>query len=229
MFGVVRPCRHRLCGSEYAEWMAHLCGLCLTLRDLHGQSARLVTNYDGLLVSVLTEAQNPGVAPHRIAGPCALRGFRRADVLDASAAGAQLAAAVSLVLAAGKIRDHIEDRDGAFARRAVAAGAGLTADRWAAAGQRTGAGLGFDTAVLTEAIGRQAAIECSAGATLTDVTEPTQTAVSAAFEHTAVLADQPRNATHLAAAGRHFGRIAHLIDAVQDLQSDNRAGTPGLR
>jgi hypothetical protein len=32
MFGVVRPCKHRLGGAGYARWMAHLCGLCLTLR-----------------------------------------------------------------------------------------------------------------------------------------------------------------------------------------------------
>src|SRR5689334_5155635 len=104
MFGIVRPCRHRLRGPLFDRWMAHLCGLCLTLRDLHGQNARLVTNYDGLLVSVLTEAQSQDVAPHRTAGPCALRGLRRADVLDSAGAGARLAASVSLVLAAGKVR-----------------------------------------------------------------------------------------------------------------------------
>src|SRR5215467_6989363 len=114
MFGIVRPCRHRLHGRLFGEWTAHLCGLCLTLRDLHGQSARLVTNYDWLLVSVLTQAQSPAVAP-----------YRTADVVDACAVGAKLAASVSLVLAAGKIRDHVADRDGAYARRLVAAGAGL--------------------------------------------------------------------------------------------------------
>src|SRR5258708_14716851 len=110
MFGIVRPCRHRLRCGLFGEWAAHLCGLCLTLRDLHGQSARLVTNYDGLLVSVLTEAQNPAVAPHRTAGPCGLRRFRSADVVDPSAVGAQLAASVSLALAAGKIGDHAAAR-----------------------------------------------------------------------------------------------------------------------
>jgi hypothetical protein len=224
MFGVVRPCRHRLRGPLYTEWMAHLCGLCLTLRDLHGQSARLVTNYDGLLVSVLTEAQSPGTAPHRTAGPCPLRGFRRADVLDASATGAQLAAAVSLVLAAGKIRDHVTDSDGAYARRMVAAGAGIAAARWRSAGEQAGAAIGFDIAVLTDAVSRQADIERTTGLTLQDVTEPTATAVAAAFAHTAVLADQPRNARPLADAGRHFGRIAHLLDAVQDLPADRAAG-----
>ncbi|MGW4108178.1 DUF5685 family protein, partial [Streptomyces sp. NPDC004976] len=53
MFGMVRPCRHRLGEKLTAQWMAHLCGLCLALRGDHGQLARIVTNYDGLLISVL--------------------------------------------------------------------------------------------------------------------------------------------------------------------------------
>src|SRR5215472_10826852 len=157
MFGIVRPCRHRLREPLFGRWMSHLCGLCLTLRDLHGQSARLVTNYDALLVSVLTEAQDPGGAPYRTAGPCALRGLRRADVLDAAGAGARLAVSVSLVLAAGKVRDHVADGDGACRSKLVAAGARVAARRWQSAGERTGAEVGFDTAVLTDAIGRQAA------------------------------------------------------------------------
>ncbi len=205
--------------------MAHLCGLCLTLRDLHGQSARFVTNYDGLLVSVLTEAQNPDLTPHRTAGPCALRGLRGADVLDAAGSGARLAATVSLVLAAGKARDHVEDRDGAYARRTVAAGAGLAARRWQRAGERTGAAIGFDTAVLTDAIARQAELERAAGLTLLDVTEPTETAVGAAFAQTAVLAGRTGNAEPLARAGRSFGRIAHLIDAIEDLPGDRASGS----
>ncbi|WP_460365872.1 DUF5685 family protein, partial [Actinocorallia lasiicapitis] len=71
--------------------MAHLCGMCLTLRDEHGQKARLVTNYDGLIVSVLTEAQSAEVSPRRGAGACALRGFKKADVVTAQAEGARLA------------------------------------------------------------------------------------------------------------------------------------------
>src|SRR3954454_20906017 len=105
VFGVVRPCKHVLCGTLFKDWMAHLCGLCLTLRAEHGQTARLVTNYDGLLVSVLVEAQSADRSPHRRAGPCALRGLRTAEVVDARAEGARLAAAVSLLLAAGKTRD----------------------------------------------------------------------------------------------------------------------------
>jgi hypothetical protein len=107
----------------------------------------------------------------------------------------------------------------------IAAGASQVAGRWLRAGQRTGSGVGFDTSVLTGAIARQADIERSAGVKLLEVTEPTETAVSAAFAQTAVLAGRPGNAESLAVAGRHFGRIAHLLDAVEDLPDDTRNGT----
>ncbi|WP_436989241.1 DUF5685 family protein [Streptomyces sp. enrichment culture] len=225
MFGIVRPCSHRLTDGLKAEWMAHLCGLCLALRADHGQFARIATNYDGLIVSVLTEAQTERTAAaRRTAGPCPLRAMRTAPV--ARGEGARLAAAVSLVLASAKVRDHVTDRDGLLARRPVAAAARRVAHRWDAAGARAGRELGFDTAVLLDAVDRQAGIEALAGpgTSLLTVTEPTETATAAAFAHTAVLAGRPGNAAPLAEAGRLFGRLAHLLDAVEDLDADTEAG-----
>ncbi|MGW1129615.1 DUF5685 family protein [Streptomyces sp. NPDC002526] len=225
MFGIVRPCTHRLSERLKTEWMAHLCGLCLALRSDHGQFARVVTNYDGLIVSVLTEAQTertPG--QRRTAGPCPLRSMRTAPV--ARGEGARLAAAVSLVLASAKVRDHVADRDGLLARRPVAAAARKVAASWDRAGARTGAQLGFDTAVLVDAVDRQTGIELLAGpgTPLLTVTEPTETATAAAFAHTAVLAGRPENAEPLAEAGRLFGRLAHLLDAVEDQDADAASG-----
>ncbi|MFV2171765.1 DUF5685 family protein [Actinomadura sp. LOL_011] len=221
---MVRPCRHVLCGSLFTDWMAHLCGLCLTLRARHGQAARLVTNYDGLLVSVLVEAQAPEASPRRTAGPCALRGLRRAEVVAARAEGARLAAATSLLLAAGRTRDHVADGDGAYARRAVAAAAGRLAGRWDSAGGRTGAAVGFDASALRAAVARQPLLEATPGLALLDLTEPTETAVAAVFAHTAVLAGRAGNAEPLTEAGRFFGRLAHLIDAVEDVDGDLGSG-----
>ncbi|MGW5425336.1 DUF5685 family protein, partial [Streptomyces sp. NPDC003943] len=226
MFGIVRPCTHRLSEGLKAEWMAHLCGLCLALRADHGQFARVVTNYDGLIVSVLTEAQTGRTeAGRRTAGPCPLRQMRTAPV--ARGEGARLAAAVSLVLASAKIRDHVADRDGLLARRPVAAAARRVARSWDRAGARTGRELGFDTAVLLDAVDRQTGIETLAGpgTPLLVVTEPTETATAAAFAHTAVLAGRPGNAAPLAEAGRLFGRLAHLLDAVEDQAADAAAGS----
>lgn len=221
MFGIVRPCRHNLCGGLFAEWMAHLCGLCVALRDEHGHAARLVTNYDGLLVSVLTEAQTP-MTRRRRAKACALRGFKGADISEAE--GVRLAASVSLILAAGKLRDHVEDGDGPFRRRLVAAGAGRLADRWSAAGTDTASALAFDPGPLLAAVREQALLERRPGTALLRLTAPTEDAVAAAFGHTAVLAGKPGNRAALEEAGRYFGRLAHLLDAVEDLDDDRARG-----
>ena len=225
MFGIIRPCRHQLGGELGAAWQAHLCGMCLALRDDHGQAARLATNYDGLIISVLTEAQAPGAPERKTAGRCALRGMRKAEVAVGDCA--RLAATVSLVLAAAKIRDHADDGDGAFGRPGVRGAATALAARWTAASARTGGELGFEVSVLTDAIGRQTAIEAAAGpgTPVLTVTEPTEIATAAAFAHTAVLARKPANQAPLAEAGRLFGRIAHLVDAVEDLAADQASGT----
>jgi hypothetical protein len=206
--------------------MAHLCGLCLALRGDHGQFARVVTNYDGLLLSVLTEAQveRAGGGWRRTAGPCPLRGMRTASV--AQGEGARLAAAVSLVLASAKVRDHVADGDGLLARGPVALAARRVAGSWGRAGARTGSAVGFDAAVLVDAVERQFGIEAVArpGTPLLTVTEPTETATAAAFAHTAILAGRPDNAVPLAEAGRLFGRLAHLLDAVEDREADAAAG-----
>ncbi|MFF9342993.1 DUF5685 family protein [Streptomyces sp. NPDC014773] len=225
MFGIVRPCTHRLTDHLKTQWMAHLCGLCLALRADHGQFARVVTNYDGLIVSVLTEAQTGVTASgRRTAGPCPLRAMRTAPV--ARGEGARLAAAVSLVLASAKVRDHVADRDGLMARRPVAAAARRVARSWDRAGARAGHAVGFDTAVLVDAVDRQTGIESLAGpgTSLLVVTEPTETATAAAFAHTALLAGRPGNAEPLAEAGRLFGRLAHLLDAVEDQGADAETG-----
>ncbi len=226
MFGIIRPCQHRLSDGMHTEWLAHLCGLCLALRGTHGQSARLATNYDGLLISVLHDAQirrAPGEL-RRTAGPCPLRGMRTASV--ARGEGARLAAAVSLLLASAKIRDHVLDGDGLLRRRTLASAAGRVARGWDRAAARSGAALGFDTDVLVAAVERQQDLESltGPGTSLLAVTEPTETATAAAVAHTAWLAGRPTNAESLAEVGRLFGRLAHLLDAVEDLEADRAAG-----
>ncbi|MFC4858965.1 DUF5685 family protein [Actinophytocola glycyrrhizae] len=223
MFGIIRPCRHRLSSSLRTSWWAHLCGLCLALRDEHGQLARAATNYDGLIISALVDAQAQEGEPRRVAGPCPLRGMRSAEV--SVGAGARLAAAASLVLASAKVRDHVDDRDGTLGRRPVAGAARLVASRWARQGGRSGDGVGFDTGVLLEAVDRQTSVETAAGpGDLLLVTEPTETAAAEACAHTAVLAGRQDNVVPLREVGRLFGRVVHLVDAVEDLDEDTGSG-----
>ncbi len=73
---------------------------------------------------------------------------------------------------------------------------------------------------------RQAELEATArpGSSLLSVTEPTETAVAAAFGHTARLAGRPANEAPLREVGQLFGRVAHLLDAVEDYRDDVARG-----
>src|ERR1700757_5185438 len=180
MFGIIRPCRHRLGDELAAAWTARLCGLCRALRDDHGQAARIATNYDGLVISLLVEAQSAARPRRRTAGRCPLRGMRRADVAFGDCV--RLAAVVSLALAAARVRDHVADRDGVVGAVGVRPAARRIAERWVRQGTDAGRSLGFDTGVLVAAIDRQAELEATArpGSSVLLVTEPTETAVAAA-------------------------------------------------
>lgn len=279
---MLRPCSHGAAryGIDASEWRAHLCGLCLGLRDEHGQVARAATNTDALLLGMLTEAQFREPAPRAEAGPCPLRGMRRARVATADSPGVRLAVTASLLLGAAKIRDHVEDGDAAVLARHPMT---RLSTRWASAARAQAATIGFDVEPLVAAIDSQARLEREAvaafaggeragsprrgaqhapehvvgvsrivgtpgapevpgrageftadrpsGARLDPIagraadhldvlTSPAQLCASEFFAHTAVLAERPENVEPLRIAGRHFGRIAHLTDAVEDYDDD---------
>nr|WP_039802915.1 DUF5685 family protein [Nocardia araoensis] len=243
MFGLLRPCAHgaQKYGIDAAEWQAHLCGSCLGLRDGHGQLARATTNKDALVLSMLTEAQS-GSAARTIAAPCPLRGMRRASVVTADAPGVQLATTASLLLAAAKIRDHVDDGEvTALARGPLT----KAATRWNRQARASAARIGLDVEPLVAALDAQVRLEelaavggpafvpksladspywrsamSPAADPLDRLTAPTQLCASEFFAHTAVLADRPDNVDALRAAGWQFGRIAHLADAVTDHDDD---------
>lgn len=218
MFGIAKPCRHSIGPALHREWMAHLCGLCLSLRDHHGQAARATTNVDAVLLSVLVEAQRAG-APVRVeAGRCALRGMRTQAVVGADDSAARHAAAVSLTMAATKLDDHALDGDGLPGRLPAASRA--VARRWAAAGGTDADAVGFDAATLRRAAEASAGLERRPGLGFDAYVAPTEDAAAAAFAHTAVLAGRPGNQGALDRLGRAFGRITYLLDAVEDADDD---------
>ncbi|WP_446223530.1 DUF5685 family protein [Nocardia sp. IBHARD005] len=261
VFGVLKPCAHGAAGYgiDPGQWQAHMCGLCLGLRDGHGQLARAATNTDAIVLSVLTEAQ-AGAGVRTTAAPCPLRGMRRASVVSASAPGVQLAATASLLLGAAKIRDHVDDGDVAAIARKPMRGVSNT---WAARAQRQADLIGLDVAPMLAAIASQSALEARAAGfvapispathaergrlpgarsadadavrddrriqavqmiTLDELTGPTQLCAATLFGHTATLAGRPENVAVLQEIGRHVGRIAHLADAIEDLERDRIRG-----
>ncbi|WP_237088113.1 DUF5685 family protein [Nocardia seriolae] len=220
---MLRPCAHGAArhGIDPSAWQTHMCGLCLGLRDGHGQMARVATNTDAIVLEILTEAQQSRPAERTDAGPCPLRGMRRAAVVAADAPGVRLAATASLLLGAAKIRDHVDDGEThRLARRPLT----RVSTRWHTRARAAAAPLGLDVEPLITAIESQLRLENSPGSTLDELTGPTQLCAAELFAHTAILADRPENADALREAGWHFGRIAHLADALEDLDADRARG-----
>ncbi len=216
----MRPCRSHLGPDLHARWQAHLCGLCLTLRDEVGQPERVLTGYDVLLLSVLVEAQ-AGTVETTTAAPCPLRGFTRATVVASTSDAGRLAAAGALVSAAAGLADKVGDGDLPRAARRPAARVAGRLDR---SGTALAASVGFDPSVVLAAPAASADVEQRAGADLRSLLAPTGEAVASLFAHTAVVAGRPGNAPALARAGRAFGALVHLLDAVEDHAGDAAAG-----
>jgi hypothetical protein len=206
--------------SLFERWQAHLCGPCLTLRDTSGQAERALTGYDVLLLSVLVEAQ-VGQLETTVAAPCPLRGFHRASVVASSSEAAQLAAAGALLSAGAGLTDKLEDDDLARPARRPAR---RIAARLARAGSALAAGVGLDPGPVLRAPAASATAEADPTATLRGLLAPTGDAVAALFAHTATVAGRPVNAEPLLAAGRAFGALVHLLDAVEDRCADQAAG-----
>ncbi|MGW4634311.1 DUF5685 family protein [Nocardia sp. NPDC004415] len=164
---MLKPCAHGAAkyGIDPGRWQAHMCGLCLGLRDGHGQLARTATNTDAIVLSVLTEAQSAAADTRTTAGPCPLRGMRRASVVSANAPGVQLAATASLLLGAAKIRDHADDGDAAaLARRPMR----RMSNAWTAHALREADRIGLDAQPLLTAIADQPRLEALAMRTVLD-------------------------------------------------------------
>ncbi|MEV6277266.1 DUF5685 family protein [Nocardia sp. NPDC051832] len=222
MFGMLKPCSHgaERYGIDPAQWRAHMCGLCLGLCDGQGQLARAATNTDAIVLSVLTEAQLAAPMRRTTAGPCALRGMQRAEVAAADSPGVLLASTASLLLGSAKIRDHVEDRDGSVLTRRPMA---RVSNRWANGARIQAERIGLDVEPLVAAISSQSELERNASreaSSLDALTVPTQTCAAEFFAHTAVLAGRTDNIAPMREAGKHFGRIAHLADAVEDFEDD---------
>ena len=224
MFGLLQPCRHVLDDDLREQWRAHLCGLCLSLRDGHGQAARLTTNTDAVMVSVLTAAQQASTATTTAAGPCPLRGMRSADVVAAQQPGVRLATAASLTLATAKARDTVAEQHHALARRSpLRTRAASTAAR-AFGSRAVHSGGVLDVGTVLATLDEQAPTERRA-TDLEALTAPTARACAEVFASSARLADAPSNVEPLSDIGADFGRLAHLLDAIDDRDDDAANGS----
>ncbi len=230
MFGMIKACSHHLEPELLEQWRAHLCGLCVNLRDSRGQLSRAATNTDAVMLSVLVEAQLSTPSTRKTAGPCPLRAMQTASIISPATDGPRLGATASLVLAAAKAADMVQEHrhhlgtSSSLAAKAAGSLATRLTDK-ALVDSKLARAIGADD--LLAELGRQGEIErqVQPGDELDEVTAPTSAAAAAIFASAADLAGAPANREQLTLMGASFGRLAHLIDAVQDLEKDRLNGS----
>ncbi|MCI5124983.1 MAG: hypothetical protein D3925_11035 [Candidatus Electrothrix sp. AR5] len=220
MFGVLKHAGCAMPPEERQEWTGHVCGVCLVLRNDYGQFSRLTTNYDAALLSALYEAQRE--QPQRgQTSYCPLRSSFKTAVVAADNPGVRYAASMSLMMAASRIKDHIQDDEkGLRYIQGIATG---IADRWMRTAGETAVTLGFAAQCIEQQVHRQAEVEAQTEGNFFQYSDPTECAVGAAFAHTAVLANRPENKAPLHNMGRMFGRIIYLLDSFEDYKEDTEA------
>ncbi|MDQ3612045.1 MAG: hypothetical protein M4D85_10670, partial [Actinomycetota bacterium] len=172
------------------------------------------------LLSVLVEAQ-AGQVETTTAAPCPLRGFSRATVVASSSDAGRLAAAGALLGASAGLVDKLDDGD---LPRPVRSPARRVADRLASSGAALATEIGLDPEPVLRAPRAAAEVQQRRSPDLPSLLQPTGDAVAALFAHTAVVAGRPDNAPALATCGSAFGRLVHLLDDVEDFQTDRAAG-----
>ncbi len=221
MFGLLKTSGCGWTRCERSVWVGHLCGTCVALREYCGQAARLTTNYDAALVSVLCEAQAAAPLP-RTTNVCALRGWRRRSVVAPSSPPARFAASLATLMGATLIEDHVADGDTWMCHFPTVMM--TVAQRWKKSARRLASGLDFDVSGIESRVAQQAVREQEVGRDFLFYSQPTEASAAAAFAHTAVLARRPENGAVLREIGRMVGRLIYLLDAFRDREKDGAKG-----
>lgn len=219
MRGLIKPCRHRLEKEQYQQWRSHLCGLCLALRDHAGTAARMLTGYDVLLPSVLVEAQQ-GELTTRVAGPCALRGGTRAEVVRSDQPAVEFAVAVATLAGSTALMDKVVDKDIPLVVRPGAQRVAVSLkNKGTSMAERTN----FDPNPVLNSVPMATEVEAGSSTDLATLFAPAGAAVASVFAHTATIAGKPQNYDPLYDMGDAYGRLVHLMDAHADRAADLRA------
>jgi hypothetical protein len=216
MFGLMRA---RCCSTGDREaGRLHYCGTCKTMGRLFGQRSRMLLDYDAVFLGELLAALSP--QPVAFGSAYTSRSCLALPAASEIPWSFRYAAAVNVVLADLKLADHQADT-----RSRVA----LALRRFFSGAFRKAAGQlrdwEFPLGELRGQLALQWEREREARPTIDRLAEPTANATRLVFRHGAGLSPAGAAAVDaMGAVGDAFGRIAYLIDAIEDREKDARAG-----
>lgn len=216
MFGLMRM---RGCGLGHAarELRRHqYCGTCKVMGREYGHGSRFLLNHDTVLLSeimtALTEEPEWGL---RIHSHNCLRLPQRAESVPVAL---KYAAAVTVFLAAAKVRDHVED-SGRLHWKVLLHWLNPRYHRSAATLRR----WGVPVDEIERRLRSQRARE-SSPQSLEQLAAPTVFATATICRHAALVAARSDAADQLEDFGRRFGYFVYLIDAWEDFERDRSRG-----
>ncbi|PRQ05645.1 DUF5685 family protein [Enhygromyxa salina] len=236
MFGTLRPARAALSCAGRSDWQHFYCGTCQSIGDQFGLGYRALLSHDAVFLGLLVDGlQLHAAAPDRTR--CPMVPVVHRPTVSPDSVAMRYAGAVQLLLADQWLADRAIDGRG-FARIARP-----LLDKPTARARETLAELGSDLGDLIGVEHRQAATERVGMTDPEQAAEPTAAALELVFERIVALPGSvaectaepaPRSAALvrcdldprrlLAKLGRGVGTMIYLIDALEDLEQDQRAG-----
>lgn len=210
MFGYIKPLREQLRIAEDGYYRAVYCGVCRALGKRLGQAARMSLSYDATAMALFfASCADVPLTPVRIR--CAVHPLKPRYAAQGEAV--DMAADIGLLLAYHKAQDDWQDERKVVSR--VAAGA------WKAAAQKAGQNVPWAKDIIVEGLSALDRLE-KRGESLPDAAaEPFAQMLAGLFEKSP-LATGPKQAWQW--LGYNTGRWLYLVDALDDMQQDEKKG-----
>ncbi len=212
MFGYVRPLKGELKVKDLELFKAAYCGLCNTLKKCYGYPARFLINYDFTFLAMLLSSGDKACGlEHR---RCSASPFRKKCACSATPSF-ELCADYSMILYYWKLRDSFQD--GGLPEK-IKAGAALLLLRGAYK-KASKKAPDFDKKVR-DRLRELSGLEKSGGASLDAAADKFADILRAAAENR----DKPSERRALEQILYHVGRQIYILDAVDDMERDRKAG-----
>jgi len=210
MYGYVRPVKSELRMREYEAFRAVYCGLCEALQRRCGLFARFVVNYDLTFMAMVLSDYEGCMQRKR----CPAHPFRRRYCL-CGAASLDTAADYSVILAWWKLRDDIQDKP--WGRRLVYR---LAAWMLRPAYQKAVANNQHFDRITRQCLAELAALEKQKSDSLDQTADCFGRILAAAADGKS--GQERRIFQQLF---YHLGRYVYILDAIDDLAEDWKAGS----
>lgn len=214
MFGTITPLTEELRVREYTAYRSVYCGLCKELKRRYGFFARLLLNYDLVLVALLADGlsgEDGGTHPER----CFMNPVRPRPTAGETE-GLALAADSLLLLSWHKLRDNLHDENLGKKLLCAAAIPFYHFHYRRAAVRRPAL-----AAAISTAMEQQAALEAENCTSPDRAAAPTGEMLSALFGACAAESDRPAAAR----LGMFLGQVIYLLDAADDFEKDAESGS----